>query len=107
MGVTLELILSESSEKCSLIPWGLLPGLQHLFMCSVKLHFVCKQSEPSIFAKYQSKPQLFGGDEKERGLHNFPAGRFKSALEQFEDKKKKIQEKHDRYVSIFSSCESS
>ncbi|XP_077180989.1 interactor of HORMAD1 protein 1 [Paroedura picta] len=54
-----------------------------------------QDSEPSIFAKYQSKPQLFGGDEKERSSLNFPAGRFKSVLEQFEDKKKKIKEKHD------------
>ncbi|XP_060094245.1 interactor of HORMAD1 protein 1 [Heteronotia binoei] len=57
-----------------------------------------QDSEPSIFAKYQSKPQLFSEDEKERGSLNFPAGRFKSALEQFEDKKKKIKEKHDSEV---------
>ncbi|XP_054832387.1 interactor of HORMAD1 protein 1 [Eublepharis macularius] len=57
-----------------------------------------QDSEPSIFTKYQSKPQLFGSDGKERGSLNFPTGRFKSALEQFEENKKKIKEKHDSEV---------
>ncbi|XP_062977697.1 interactor of HORMAD1 protein 1 [Elgaria multicarinata webbii] len=57
-----------------------------------------QDNEPSIFAKYQSKPQLFGGDGKERGSLNFPAGRFKSVLEQFEENKKKIKEKYDNEV---------
>ncbi|XP_032997289.1 interactor of HORMAD1 protein 1 [Lacerta agilis] len=54
-----------------------------------------QDNEPSIFAKYQSKPQLFGGDGKEKGPFNFPSGRFKGVLEQFEENKKKIKEKHD------------
>lgn len=60
------------------------------------LSFSQKQNEPSIFAKYQSKPQLFAGDGKEKGPFNFPAGRFKGVLEQFEENKKKIKEKHDK-----------
>ncbi|XP_053234452.1 interactor of HORMAD1 protein 1 [Podarcis raffonei] len=54
-----------------------------------------QDNEPSIFAKYQSKPQLFAGDGKEKGPFSFPAGRFKGVLEQFEENKKKIKEKHD------------
>ncbi|XP_061474854.1 interactor of HORMAD1 protein 1 isoform X2 [Rhineura floridana] len=57
-----------------------------------------QDNEPSIFAKYQSKPQLFGGDGKEKGSLNFPAGGFKGVLEQFEENKKKIKEKHDNEV---------
>uniref|UniRef100_A0A8C6YZH6 Uncharacterized protein n=1 Tax=Nothoprocta perdicaria TaxID=30464 RepID=A0A8C6YZH6_NOTPE len=41
-------------------------------------------SEPSIFTKYQTKPQLFDEDAKERGLLNFGAGKVKSILENFE-----------------------
>ncbi|XP_039180937.1 interactor of HORMAD1 protein 1 [Crotalus tigris] len=49
----------------------------------------------SIFAKYQSKPQLFGKEERENvSLNNF-AGRFKGVMEQFEENKKKIKEKYD------------
>ncbi|KAJ7317143.1 hypothetical protein JRQ81_003305 [Phrynocephalus forsythii] len=57
-----------------------------------------QENEPSIFAKYQSKPQLFGSDGKDKGLLNFPSGRFKGVLEQFEENKKKIKEKHDNEV---------
>ncbi|XP_020651030.3 interactor of HORMAD1 protein 1 [Pogona vitticeps] len=57
-----------------------------------------QDNEPSIFAKYQSKPQLFGGDGKDKGSLNFPPGRFKGVLEQFEENKKKIKEKHDNEV---------
>uniref|UniRef100_A0A8D2LJI3 Uncharacterized protein n=1 Tax=Varanus komodoensis TaxID=61221 RepID=A0A8D2LJI3_VARKO len=58
-----------------------------------------QDNESSIFAKYQSKPQLFGGDGKEKGSLNFPAGRFKGVLEQFEENKKKIKEKYDKYAN--------
>ncbi|XP_008120821.2 interactor of HORMAD1 protein 1 isoform X1 [Anolis carolinensis] len=54
-----------------------------------------QDNESSIFAKYQSKPQLFGGDGKDKGSLNFPAGRYKGVLEQFEENKRKIKEKHD------------
>uniref|UniRef100_H9G993 Coiled-coil domain containing 36 n=1 Tax=Anolis carolinensis TaxID=28377 RepID=H9G993_ANOCA len=58
-----------------------------------------QDNESSIFAKYQSKPQLFGGDGKDKGSLNFPAGRYKGVLEQFEENKRKIKEKHDKYAS--------
>lgn len=58
-----------------------------------------QQSEPSIFTKYQTKPQLFGGDVKEKGSLNFGAGKLKSVLEQFEINKKKIKDKHNRYAN--------
>ncbi|XP_067320877.1 interactor of HORMAD1 protein 1 [Anolis sagrei] len=54
-----------------------------------------QDNESSIFAKYTSKPQLFGGDGKDKGSLNFPSGRFKGVLEQFEENKRKIKEKHD------------
>ncbi|KAJ6668179.1 hypothetical protein lerEdw1_015556, partial [Lerista edwardsae] len=57
-----------------------------------------KQNESSIFAKYQSKPQLFGGDGKEKTSLNFPTGGLKGVLEQFEENKKKIKEKLDSEV---------
>ncbi|KAF7250049.1 Interactor of HORMAD1 protein 1 [Varanus komodoensis] len=60
-----------------------------------------QDNESSIFAKYQSKPQLFGGDGKEKGSLNFPAGRFKGVLEQFEENKKKIKEKYDKMSDSF------
>ncbi|XP_034287619.1 interactor of HORMAD1 protein 1 [Pantherophis guttatus] len=54
-----------------------------------------QENDISIFAKYQSKPQLFGKEEKENvSLNNF-AGRFKGVMEQFEENKKKIKEKYD------------
>ncbi|XP_019486415.1 PREDICTED: coiled-coil domain-containing protein 36 [Hipposideros armiger] len=54
-------------------------------------------SEPSIFTKYQTKPQLFGGDTKGGGLFPLPlpAGKSKGLLEQFEEKKKRAQDKCD------------
>ncbi|XP_075618312.1 interactor of HORMAD1 protein 1 [Balearica regulorum gibbericeps] len=57
-----------------------------------------QDSEPSIFTKYQTKPQLFDEDTKEKGLLNFGAGRVKSVLENFEVNKNKIKDKHDREV---------
>ncbi|XP_076985448.1 interactor of HORMAD1 protein 1 isoform X2 [Tamandua tetradactyla] len=51
-------------------------------------------SEPSIFTKYQAKPQLFGGDSKNGGLFPLPlsAGKSKDLLEQFEEKKKRTKD---------------
>ncbi|KAG8127903.1 hypothetical protein E2320_014781, partial [Naja naja] len=51
-----------------------------------------QDNDISIFAKYQSKPQLFGKEEKENVSF---AGRFKGVMEQFEENKKKIKEKYD------------
>ncbi|XP_063152630.1 interactor of HORMAD1 protein 1 [Candoia aspera] len=66
-----------------------------------------QENDRSIFAKYQSKPQLFGREEKENVSINNLAGRFKGVLEQFEENKKKIKEKHDKYYCILhtQSCE--
>lgn len=58
------------------------------------------QSEPSIFTKYQTKPQLFDEETREKGSLNFGAGRGKSVLENFEVNKNKIKDKYDRYVDI-------
>ncbi|KAF6312605.1 hypothetical protein mRhiFer1_002280 [Rhinolophus ferrumequinum] len=54
-------------------------------------------SEPSIFTKYQTKPQLFGGDTKGGGLFPLPlpVGKSKGLLEQFEEKKKRAKDKCD------------
>ncbi|XP_004368578.1 interactor of HORMAD1 protein 1 [Trichechus manatus latirostris] len=54
-------------------------------------------SEPSIFTKYQTKPQLFGGDTKDGGLFSLPlsVGKSKGLLEQFEEKKKSAKDKYD------------
>ncbi|XP_076201981.1 interactor of HORMAD1 protein 1 [Aptenodytes patagonicus] len=57
-----------------------------------------QDSEPSIFTKYQTKPQLFDEDAKEKGSLNFGAGRVKSVLENFEVNKNKIKDKYDREV---------
>ncbi|XP_007425436.2 interactor of HORMAD1 protein 1 [Python bivittatus] len=57
-----------------------------------------QENELSIFAKYQSKPQLFGREEKENVSLNNLAGRFKGVLEQFEQNKKKIKEKYDNDI---------
>uniref|UniRef100_A0A8C0JG99 Interactor of HORMAD1 1 n=1 Tax=Chelonoidis abingdonii TaxID=106734 RepID=A0A8C0JG99_CHEAB len=59
-----------------------------------------QDSELSIFTKYQTKPQLFGGDEKEKSSFNFGVGKLKNVLEQFEVNKKKIKDKHDRYKDM-------
>nr|XP_012626696.1 interactor of HORMAD1 protein 1 [Microcebus murinus]XP_012626697.1 interactor of HORMAD1 protein 1 [Microcebus murinus] len=54
-------------------------------------------SEPSVFTKYQSKPQLFGGDTKDGGLFPPPlsVGKSKGLLEEFEEKKKRAKDKCD------------
>ncbi|XP_042655820.1 interactor of HORMAD1 protein 1 [Tyto alba] len=57
-----------------------------------------QDSEPSIFTKYQTKPQLFDEDTKEKGSLNFGAGRVKSVLENYEVNKNKIKDKYDREV---------
>ncbi|XP_075570499.1 interactor of HORMAD1 protein 1 [Pelecanus crispus] len=57
-----------------------------------------QDSEPSIFTKYQTKPQLFDEDAKEKGLPNVGRGRVKSVLENFEVNKNKIKDKYDREV---------
>ncbi|XP_074008864.1 interactor of HORMAD1 protein 1 [Numenius arquata] len=57
-----------------------------------------QDSEPSIFTKYQTKPQLFDEDTKEKSSLNFGAGRLKSVFENFEVNKNKIKDKYDREV---------
>ncbi|XP_036246609.1 interactor of HORMAD1 protein 1 [Molothrus ater] len=57
-----------------------------------------QDSEPSIFTKYQTKPQLFDEETREKGSLNFGAGRVKSVLENFEANKNKIKDKYDREV---------
>ncbi|XP_050996488.1 interactor of HORMAD1 protein 1 [Acomys russatus] len=54
-------------------------------------------NEPSIFTKYQTKPQLFGGDAKDEGLFSLPlpAGKSKGLLKQFEEKKRNATDKCD------------
>ncbi|XP_045713385.1 interactor of HORMAD1 protein 1 [Phyllostomus hastatus] len=54
-------------------------------------------SEPSLFTKYQTKPQLFGEDTKDGGLFPLPlsVGKSKGLLEQFEEKKKRAKDKCD------------
>ncbi|XP_017676160.1 PREDICTED: coiled-coil domain-containing protein 36 [Lepidothrix coronata] len=57
-----------------------------------------QDSEPSIFTKYQTKPQLFDEETREKGLLNLSTGRVKSVLENFEVNKNKIKDKYDREV---------
>ncbi|XP_064012957.1 interactor of HORMAD1 protein 1 isoform X2 [Pogoniulus pusillus] len=57
-----------------------------------------KDSKPSIFSKYQAKPQLFDEDTREKGSLNFGSGRVKNVLESFEVNKNKIKDKYDREV---------
>ncbi|PKU33470.1 coiled-coil domain-containing protein 36 [Limosa lapponica baueri] len=57
-----------------------------------------QDSDPSIFTKYQTKPQLFDEDTKEKSSLNFGAGRLKSVFENFEVNKNKIKDKYDREV---------
>ncbi|CAI9159719.1 unnamed protein product [Rangifer tarandus platyrhynchus] len=54
-------------------------------------------SEPSIFTKYQTKPQLLGGDTNDGGLFPLPLslGKPKGLLEQFEEKKKSAKDRCD------------
>ncbi|XP_036595634.1 interactor of HORMAD1 protein 1 [Trichosurus vulpecula] len=60
-----------------------------------------EDSEPSFFTKYQAKPQLFGGDSKGGNLllPHLPIGKSKGILEQFEENKKRAQDKQDRYAN--------
>ncbi|XP_043835223.1 interactor of HORMAD1 protein 1 [Dromiciops gliroides] len=66
-----------------------------------------EDSEPSIFTKYQAKPQLFGGDGKDGHLliPHLPIGKSKGILEQFEENKKRAQDKQDRYANIRKESE--
>ncbi|XP_057261529.1 interactor of HORMAD1 protein 1 [Pezoporus wallicus] len=57
-----------------------------------------QDSEPSIFTKYQMKPQLFDEEIKEKAPLHFGAGRVKNILESFEVNKNKIKDKYDREV---------
>ncbi|KAM9680561.1 interactor of HORMAD1 protein 1 isoform 5-T5 [Dama dama] len=54
-------------------------------------------SEPSIFTKYQTKPQLLGGETKDGGSFPLPLslGKPKGLLEQFEEKKKSAKDRCD------------
>ncbi|XP_012789655.2 interactor of HORMAD1 protein 1 [Sorex araneus] len=56
-------------------------------------------SEPSVFAKYQTKPHLFGGggDSKDGTLFPLPVSvrKSKDLLKQFEEKKKRAEDKYD------------
>ncbi|XP_042521843.1 interactor of HORMAD1 protein 1 [Dipodomys spectabilis] len=56
-------------------------------------------NEPSILTKYQTKPQLFGDDTKDKVSPNFslplPAVKLKGLLRQFEEKKKWATDKGD------------
>ncbi|KAM6159572.1 interactor of HORMAD1 protein 1 [Erethizon dorsatum] len=53
--------------------------------------------EPSIFTKYQTRPQLFGGETKDRGLFSLPlpVGKSKCLLKQFEERNKRAKDKCD------------
>lgn len=64
--------------------------------------FFISQNEPSIFTKYQTKPQLFGGYRKDGALFPLPlsAGKPKGLWEQFEEEKKRAEEQCDRYTSL-------
>ncbi|XP_065543536.1 interactor of HORMAD1 protein 1 [Lathamus discolor] len=57
-----------------------------------------QDSEPSIFTKYQTKPQLFDEEIKEKASLHFGAGRAKNIFESFEVNKNKIKDKYDREV---------
>ncbi|KAM5153978.1 interactor of HORMAD1 protein 1 [Callospermophilus lateralis] len=54
-------------------------------------------SEPSIFTKYQTKPQLFAGDTKDIDLFSLPlpVGKSKGLLTQFEEKNKRTKDQCD------------
>ncbi|XP_015495954.1 interactor of HORMAD1 protein 1 [Parus major] len=68
-----------------------------------------QDSEPSIFTKYQTKPQLFDEETREKGSLNFGTGRVKNVLENFEVNKNKIKDKYDREIlsSFISSIKDS
>uniref|UniRef100_A0A8C4LSW2 Interactor of HORMAD1 1 n=1 Tax=Equus asinus TaxID=9793 RepID=A0A8C4LSW2_EQUAS len=63
------------------------------------------ESEPSVFTKYQTKPQLFGGDKKDGGLFSLPlsVGKSKGLLEQFEEKKKRAKDRCDSCRHLWKS----
>ncbi|KAM5291876.1 interactor of HORMAD1 protein 1 [Ctenodactylus gundi] len=54
-------------------------------------------NEPTIFTKYQTKPQLFEGNTKDTGLFSLPlpVGKSKDFLKQFEEKNKRAKDKYD------------
>ncbi|XP_056357274.1 interactor of HORMAD1 protein 1 [Oenanthe melanoleuca] len=74
-------------SAAALLELGTQPGQQN-----------SQDSETSIFTKYQTKPQLFDEEMREKGSLNFGVGRMKSVLENFEVNKNKIKEKYDREV---------
>ncbi|XP_004834080.1 interactor of HORMAD1 protein 1 isoform X3 [Heterocephalus glaber] len=82
----------ENSETLS-APLDLGAHLRH----SKQLQQNSVDSEPSIFTKYQTKPQLFGGETKDRGLFSLPlpVGKSKCLLKQFEEKNKTAKDKCD------------
>ncbi|XP_074054028.1 interactor of HORMAD1 protein 1 isoform X2 [Macrotis lagotis] len=82
----------ENSQSIS-APLDFNPSLRHAKTSQQN----SEDSEPSIFTKYQAKPQLFGGDAKNRNLHlsHLPTGKSKGVLEQFEENKKRAQDKQD------------
>uniref|UniRef100_H0VP95 Interactor of HORMAD1 1 n=1 Tax=Cavia porcellus TaxID=10141 RepID=H0VP95_CAVPO len=82
----------ENSETLS-APLDLGAHLRH----PKQLHQNSLDSEPSIFTKYQTKPQLFGGEAKDGGLFSLPlpVGKPKCLLKQFEEKNKKAKDKCD------------
>lgn len=77
--------------------WFLLINIDYFYTSTFFLSFV-QQSEPSIFTKYQAKPQLFDEDTREKGLLNFGAAQGKRVLENFKANNNKIKDKYDRYV---------
>uniref|UniRef100_A0A8D2DCU2 Interactor of HORMAD1 1 n=1 Tax=Sciurus vulgaris TaxID=55149 RepID=A0A8D2DCU2_SCIVU len=62
-------------------------------------------NEPSIFTKYQTKPQLFGGDTKDVGLFSLPlpVGKSKGLLTQFEEKNKRTKDQCDSCRHLWKS----
>lgn len=81
--------------------------IRHWFFCF--LFFSVSQNEPSIFTKYQAKPQLFGGDTKGEGLFSLPlpVGKPKGLSKQFEEKKRRATDQSDRYAHLLRGRESS
>ena len=67
------------------------------------LLFFVSQSEPSIFIKYQAKPQLLGGDTKDESLFSLPlpVGKSKGLSKQFE-KTRAFQRKQNVLLIIRS-----
>lgn len=73
------------------------------------LLFFVSQSEPSIFIKYQAKPQLLGGDTKDESLFSLPlpVGKSKGLSKQFEEKKRRATDQSDRYTYLLRGWENS